>query len=137
MKEVLLPSLDKVAFDHAPSVRKQLVATLATWFARIETIRQFDAVLLPLLLAGVVDESPEVRSAALAKLNELSTTWERDEDGADNSAQAEADPMEVDSDFSAPPLYFPTRPPHGAREMATRYSMALLLLCLPHHIDVY
>jgi dynein assembly factor 5 len=115
IKETLLPALGKTLFDHAPSVRKQLVLTLAAWFQRIETIRQYETALLPLLLSGVVDESPEVREVTLTKLQELAPKWERDNESVVESA------MDVDSDQPlTPPALFPARPPRGARTLATR-----------------
>lgn len=116
MKETLLPALGKALFDHAPSVRKQLALTLASWFQRIETIHQYETALLPLLLSGVVDESPEVREVTLTKLDELALKWEReDESGAESVA------MEVDSEQSlTPPALYSARPPRGARVLAAR-----------------
>ncbi|GMF27325.1 unnamed protein product [Phytophthora fragariaefolia] len=127
MKEVLLPTAAKVVFDHAPSVRKQLVITLATWLAQIEQVQQFEASIFPLFLAGIVDDAPEVRALALTKLNELSAMWEaRDEAVIVKSSEVEL--MEVDkgSSKSAPPLFFETRPPLGARKVATSIPAEVL-----------
>lgn len=123
MKEIMLPAISKTVFDRAPSVRKQFVIMLATWFQSIVEIRQFQASLFPLLLAGVVDESPEVHEVSLKKLEELSVTWEARE----NDANGDAEPMAVDTDNSSssaagvPPAYFPTRPPAATRKLAARY----------------
>ncbi|ETI37684.1 hypothetical protein, variant 1 [Phytophthora nicotianae] len=127
MKEVLLPAVSKVVFDHAPSVRKQLVCMLAAWLGQIEQVQQFEASIFPIFLAGIVDESPEVRALSLAKLNELSANWEaRDDDGGVKSGDVEL--MEVDADDvkSAPPLFFETRPPLGARKLAASLQAQVL-----------
>ncbi|KAG3121103.1 hypothetical protein PI125_g590 [Phytophthora idaei] len=125
--EVLLPAVSKVVFDHAPSVRKQLVSTLAAWLGQIEQIEQFEASIFPIFLAGIVDESPEVRLLSLAKLNEISAIWEtRDDDGGVKSGDVEL--MEVDADAAkcAPPLFFETRPPLGARKLAASTQAQVL-----------
>ncbi|KAF4325053.1 hypothetical protein JM18_000916 [Phytophthora kernoviae] len=131
MKEVLLPSINKVVFDHAPSVRKQLVVTLSSWLAQIEQIQQFEAPLFPLFLAGIVDEAPEVRILSLAKLNQLSVMWEScDEDRGVASSDVEI--MDVDSGavLGAPLLFFDTRPPLGARRLARSIQSQVLPLLL-------
>ncbi|KAG6974883.1 hypothetical protein JG687_00000115 [Phytophthora cactorum] len=125
--EVLLPAVSKVVFDHASSVRKQLVSTLAAWLGQIEQIEQFEASIFPIFLAGIVDESPEVRLLSLAKLNEISAIWEtRDDDGGVKSGDVEL--MEVDADAAkcAPPLFFETRPPLGARKLAASTQAQVL-----------
>ncbi|KAG7401636.1 HEAT repeat-containing protein 2 [Phytophthora boehmeriae] len=127
IKEVLLPSISKVVFDHAPSVRKQLMITLASWLAQIEQIQKFEASLFPLFLAGLADETPEVRTLSLAKLNELSVMWEsRGEDEGIPSSDVER--MDVDSGavLSTPPLFFNTRPPLGARRLARSIQAQVL-----------
>lgn len=127
IKEVLLPAVNKVIFDHAPSVRRQLVITLAAWLGQIEQVQQFEASIFPIFLAGVVDESPEVRALSLAKLNELSAIWEtRGEDGGVKSGDVEL--MEVDAEAAkiTPPLFFDTRPPLGARKLATSIRAQVL-----------
>ncbi|KAG7393600.1 HEAT repeat-containing protein 2 [Phytophthora pseudosyringae] len=127
MKEVLLPAVSKVVFDHAPSVRKQLVITLAAWLGQIDQIQQFVTTIFPVFLAGIVDESPEVRALSLAKLNELSTTWEtREEDGGVMSGDVELMEVTVDPAQSAPPLFFETRPPLGARKLAANIQAQVL-----------
>ncbi|KAJ8530528.1 hypothetical protein ON010_g14384 [Phytophthora cinnamomi] len=127
MKEVLLPTVGKVVFDHAPSVRKQLVITLAAWLAQIEQVQQFEAFIFPIFLAGVVDEAPEVRALSLAKLNELSSIWEgRDEDGGVKSSDMELMEVDMDSANSAPPLFFESRPPLGARKLAASIQTQVL-----------
>ncbi|GMF15510.1 unnamed protein product [Phytophthora lilii] len=126
MKEVLIPALSKVVFDHAPSVRKQLVITLAAWLAQIEQIQQFEASIFPIFLAGVVDEAPEVRALSIGKLNELSALWDtRNEDGGVKSGDVD---MEIsnDSGSCAPPLFFETRPPLGARKLAASIQAEVL-----------
>lgn len=116
MKETLLPAVGKVLFDHAPSVRKQLSLTLAAWFERLQDTRVYEATLLPLLLSGVVDESPEVREITLTKIGELAIKWEGQEH------DTEATTMEVDSEISpTPPGFFPARPPLGVRLLASRF----------------
>lgn len=125
MKEIVLPAISKTVFDRAPSVRKQFAIMLATWFQSIVEIRQFQASLFPLLLAGVIDESPEVHEVSLKKLEELSVIWEARE----NDTSGDAEPMAVDADNSSssgsaagvPPAYFPTRPPAATRKLAARY----------------
>ncbi|OWZ19534.1 hypothetical protein PHMEG_0006218 [Phytophthora megakarya] len=127
MKEILLPAVSKVIFDHAPSVRKQLVITLAAWLGQIDQIQQFEASIFPIFLAGVVDEAPEVRELSLFKLYELSISWETgDEDGGVNSSDVEL--MEVDTQptTNAPPLFFETRPPLGARKLAASIRAQVL-----------
>ncbi|KAL4096005.1 hypothetical protein PRIC1_009370 [Phytophthora ramorum] len=131
IKEVLLPAVEKVVFDHAPSVRKQLVITLAAWLAQIQQIQQYEASIFPIFLAGIIDEAPEVRQLSLAKLNELSVIWEaRDEDG--NVKAGDVEPMEVDMDSAknTPPLFFETRPPLGARKLAVTIRAQVLPLLL-------
>uniref|UniRef100_M4BI61 Dynein axonemal assembly factor 5 TPR repeats domain-containing protein n=1 Tax=Hyaloperonospora arabidopsidis (strain Emoy2) TaxID=559515 RepID=M4BI61_HYAAE len=61
MKELLLPAVSKVVLDQSPSVRKQLVITLATWMAQSEQIEQFEASVFPIFLAGVADDAPDRR----------------------------------------------------------------------------
>lgn len=124
MKEVVLPAISKTVFDRAASVRKQFAIMLATWFQSIVEIRQFQAALFPLLLAGIVDESPEVHEVALKKLEELSVTWE----ARASDAEGDAEPMAVDADSSSsgsavgsPPAYFSTRPGAATRKLAARY----------------
>ncbi|CAH0517030.1 unnamed protein product [Peronospora belbahrii] len=127
MKQVLLPTMSKVVLDHAASVKKQLAITLAAWFAQIEQIQQFEASILPMFLAGIVDESPEVRTLCLAKLNDISIMWEhRDENQGVKSGDVEL--MEVDLDFvnRIPPLFFGSRPPLGARKLAASIQAELL-----------
>lgn len=125
MKEVVLPAVSKVVFDRAPSVRKQFVVMLAAWFQQISEIRQFQAPLLPLLLAGVVDESPEVQQTALQKIDELATVL------AQRSIEdSEAEPMTVDEGYtsnvgSKPPAYFSARPALSTRKLAVRCEPAL------------
>ncbi|KAE9037934.1 hypothetical protein PR003_g6197 [Phytophthora rubi] len=127
MKEVLLPTMGKVVFDHAPSVRKQLVITLAAWLAQIQQIQQFEASIFPIFLAGIVDDAPEVQALSLTKLNELSTLWEgRDDDGGVKSGDVELMEVDLDSAKSAPPLFFGTRPPLGARKLATSIHAQVL-----------
>jgi dynein assembly factor 5 len=127
MKEVLLPAVSKVVFDHAPSVRKQLVKTLAVWLATIEQVQQFEADIFPVFLAGVVDDSPEVRALSLAKLSELSAIWEaRDEDGDVKSGDVELMEVDADSAQSSPPLFFESRPPLGARKLAASVQAKVL-----------
>lgn len=119
MKEVVFPAISKVVFDRAASVRKQFALMLATWFQQMTEIRQFQASLFPLLLAGIVDESPEVQETALVKLNELAVTWE-----ALASDAGDAEPMAVDGDERSgagnPPAYFSSRPSAATRKLATR-----------------
>ncbi|TYZ59531.1 hypothetical protein PybrP1_003449 [[Pythium] brassicae (nom. inval.)] len=118
MKDVVLPAIRKVLFDRAPSVRKQFVVMLATWFAQIREIRQFQAPLFPLLLAGVVDESPEVQQSTLEKLEELAVTLVKraGEEGG------ESEPMAVDegtsnSSAATPSAYFSSGPPTPSGEV--------------------
>lgn len=113
MKEVLFPAISKAIFDHAASVRKQLVLMLATWFKEIQHVHQYYALLFPLFLSGVVDESPEVHELAVQKMNALAVTWESFENVDD------VESMAVDDDVQ-PPLVFMTRPPLGARHLAKR-----------------
>lgn len=121
MKEIVLPAVSKVVFDRAPSVRKQFAIMLTTWFKSIAEICQFQAALFPLLLAGIVDESPEVHEVALKKLEELAVTWEARASDVDDDAE----PMAIDADSSSAtghrPAYFPTRPPAATRKLAARY----------------
>uniref|UniRef100_K3W704 TOG domain-containing protein n=1 Tax=Globisporangium ultimum (strain ATCC 200006 / CBS 805.95 / DAOM BR144) TaxID=431595 RepID=K3W704_GLOUD len=127
MKEVVLPAVSKVVFDHSASVRKQFVLMLATWFQRIAEIQQFHASLFPLFLAGIVDESPEVQQAALAKLPEVATAWENAVDGALGD---DAEPMVIDGDVASsavtPPAYFPSRPSAATRKLATSIQSEVL-----------
>ncbi|CAI5725813.1 unnamed protein product [Peronospora effusa] len=115
MQEVLLPAVSKVVLDHAPSVRKQLTITLAAWLAQIQ---QFEASIFPIFLAGVVDEAPEVRALALAKLNDLSVTWEH--------RDVELPEVVLDSTKSTPPLFFESRPQLGARKFAASIQADVL-----------
>lgn len=127
MKEELLPAISKVIFDHAPSVRKQLTITLASWLGQIEQIQQFEASIFPLFLAGIVDESPEVRALSISKLNELSSTWEsRDEDGGVKTDSVELMDVDADPTKSTPPLFFETRPSLGARKLAASIQAEVL-----------
>lgn len=125
MKDVLVPALNKVVFDRAPSVRKQLALALATWFTQIDAIQQFYAALLPLLLAGVVDESPEVQSISLQQLDALAVVWaerlNRDSDAPE--------PMAVDSGSNSgtPPVYFAHAPAPSVRALAVRCVLPLPL----------
>lgn len=113
MKEVLLPVISKSIFDHAASVRKQLVLMLATWFKEIQDVHHYFALLFPLFLSGVVDESPEVHELSVQKINALAVTWEIFENADD------VESMVVDDDLQ-PPLVFAARPPLGARQLAKR-----------------
>ncbi|KAF1335701.1 hypothetical protein FI667_g1163, partial [Globisporangium splendens] len=136
MKEVVLPAVSKVVFDHAGSVRKQLVLMLATWFQRIAEIQQFHASLFPLFLAGVVDESPEVQQTALAKLPEVATAWENALDGPTGD---DTEPMAVDGDAASsavtPPAYFPSRPSAATRKLATSIQSEVLPVLLEKASD--
>ncbi|CAI5745306.1 unnamed protein product [Peronospora destructor] len=124
MKEVLLPAISKVVLDHAPSVRKQLTITLAAWLAQIQ---QFEASIFPIFLAGVVDEAPEVRALALAKLNDLSVTWEhRDGDRDVKSSDVRLAEVVLDSAKSIPPLFFESRPQLGARKLVASIQAEVL-----------
>lgn len=127
MNEVLLPAVSKVIFDHTPSVRKQLIIALAAWLSQIEQIQQFEASIFPLFLAGIVDESSEVRALSIAKLNAISTAWET-RDGGEGFLTGDAESMEVDLDTARnmPPLFFETRPPLGARKVAASIQTMVL-----------
>ncbi|RLN93970.1 hypothetical protein BBJ28_00004090 [Nothophytophthora sp. Chile5] len=127
MKEILVPAMGRVVFDHAPSVRKQLITTLAAWLDRIDQIQQFEADLFPLFLAGIVDDSPEVRALCLGKLNELSATWKaRDDDGGITSNDVELMAVDNEAARPTPPLFFETRPPLGARKLAISIQAQVL-----------
>lgn len=121
MKEVLLPAISKSIFDHAASVRKQLVLMLATWFKEIQDVHHYYAQLFPLFLSGVVDESPEVHELSVQKMNALAVTWETFENADD------VESMVVDDDLQPPPLVFTARPPLGARQLAKRLDTAYAL----------
>ncbi|DBA01279.1 TPA: hypothetical protein N0F65_001784 [Lagenidium giganteum] len=131
MKDVLLPNVSKTVFDHAALVRKQLVLTIANWLGQIEHIQHYQASLFPLLLAGIVDESPEVQTIALQRLNELAASWE-----AAANDNGEPEPMQVEGESSAtPPFGFPTRPPPGARKLANTLQTEILTPLLQHVSD--
>ncbi|TMW60589.1 hypothetical protein Poli38472_000631 [Pythium oligandrum] len=125
MKEVLLPSIQKVVFDHAASVRKQLVLTVATWLREIESSRHYESELLPVLLAGAVDDSPEVVQTFNISLNDLAAKWNASTEGSDD-----VDSMEVDESVK-PPVYFSSRPPNGARRLAKQVAKEVL----PHLLE--
>lgn len=130
MKDVVLPAISKVVFDRAPAVRKQLVVTLATWFATIREIRQFQAPLFPLLLAGVVDESPEVQQVTREKLDELAPTLARRASEEDGESEQLMAVDEGDSNPSAVPLaaYFPSGPPApSVRKLAVRWGLGAVV----------
>jgi dynein assembly factor 5 len=118
MNDILIPALTKVIFDRTPSVRKQFVLLVATWFKEITIIKQFQTTLLPFLLAGMTDESPEVQQITHIKLEELSSKWEQEQ--ADST---EIEPMAIDEDGSTFPgaanVPFKTRTPRGARLLAS------------------
>ena len=126
MDEILLPAVRKVVLDQSPSVRKQLVITLAAWMAQPEQIGQFEASVFPILLAGVTDDAPDVRALSVAKLNDLAVVWEsRDEAG---EVASDDERMDVDSEpaGSVPPFFFDTRPPIGARKFAASVKAQVL-----------
>ncbi|TDH64770.1 uncharacterized protein CCR75_001536 [Bremia lactucae] len=124
LTELLMPAVRKVVFDHAPSVRKQLVVTLAAWLSQINQVQQFDKLIFPAFLAGITDESPEVRELSIAKMNEISTIWET----RDGSEAVDENDMIVDEKAvrSTPPLYFQSRPPIGARKLAIKIQAQVL-----------
>uniref|UniRef100_A0AAV1T385 Dynein assembly factor 5, axonemal n=1 Tax=Peronospora matthiolae TaxID=2874970 RepID=A0AAV1T385_9STRA len=126
MKELLLPVVSIVVLDQSPSVRKQLVVTLATWMAQSEQIEQFEASVFPIFLAGVADDAPDVRVLCLAKLNDLSVIWESR--GGARGVGPGDELMEVDSEpaSSIPPFFFDTRPPIGARNFAASITAQVL-----------
>ena len=118
MKDVLLPALSKVVYDRSATVRKQLVQTLASWFEDIEELRNFEGKILPLLLSGLTDESPEVVNYTCEALEKLGGKWENDEvqrmdEDIDMSSE---DPCVLSA--SAP---FKVRPNRGARLLTRRY----------------
>jgi dynein assembly factor 5 len=74
-KEVLLPMLRKTVYDRTPSVRKAFIKMLMRWLRKIETVHQFEGILLPFLLAGLADENPEIQKFALSEFEELGGEW--------------------------------------------------------------
>ncbi|OQR93835.1 hypothetical protein ACHHYP_02194 [Achlya hypogyna] len=130
MKDILLPNLSRVTFDRSAAVRKQLVQTMATWCLRIEELRDFEAALLPLLLAGLADEAPEVQAHGLALVDQLSTLWAAD------PANATDDDVATDTnDAMAPAAPFSGRPPRGARLVCRRLLASLLPALLEQCAD--
>lgn len=122
MKDVLYPALRKVMVDRAPSVRKQLVLTIATWMRDIREIRQYQAMLVPFYLAGVVDDSQEVRDTFHSTLMDLSVKWEAYDENNEETSGHDDEPMLVESvNGHTPPAYFTKQPPIGSRRMANRY----------------
>ncbi|CAK4191681.1 unnamed protein product [Aphanomyces euteiches] len=122
MKDILLPNFIKVMFDRSPVVRKQLVQTTASWFEHIDELREFEAPLLPLFLAGLADESPDVQNHSLQWLDMLSKKW------AVDYASEDHDMEEHDNFIESPP--FKSRPPKGARLNAQRQKSASILRIL-------
>ncbi|CAK4287642.1 hypothetical protein Ae201684P_000738 [Aphanomyces euteiches] len=118
MKDILLPNFIKVMFDRSPVVRKQLVQTTASWFEHIDELREFEAPLLPLFLAGLADESPDVQNHSLQWLDMLSKKW------AVDYASEDHDMEEHDNFIESPP--FKSRPPKGARLNAQRLLESVL-----------
>ncbi|OQS04441.1 hypothetical protein THRCLA_03322 [Thraustotheca clavata] len=117
MKDILLPNLSRVVFDRSAAVRKQLVQTIATWYARITELREFEASLLPLQLSGLTDDSLEVQEFTMQKLNELCLIWAADElNKVNDSSEDEA--MSVIVPLASVP--FQSRPPKGARLQCQR-----------------
>ncbi|RHY29489.1 hypothetical protein DYB32_005433 [Aphanomyces invadans] len=117
MKDILLPNLSKVVFDRSPSVRKQLVQTTGSWFEHIDELREFEASLVPLFLAGIADESPDVQAFCLTYLDKLNAKWEESEDMAAPS-DMEVDTAASQYDVVTPP--FLHRPGAGARRVVQR-----------------
>ncbi|KAL7691346.1 putative armadillo-like helical protein [Plasmopara halstedii] len=127
MNEVLMPAVSKVIFDHAPSVRMQLVRTLAAWLSQNEHIQQFEASVFSVFLAGIVDDSPKIRALSIAELGLISTNWEtRCEDIGIKFDDVEPMSLSLDTENCIPPLYFESRPPLGARKFAASLHAQVL-----------
>ncbi|KAF0691040.1 Aste57867_17652 [Aphanomyces stellatus] len=125
MKDILLPNLSKVMFDRSAAVRKQLVDTTAAWFEHVDELREFQAPLLPLFLAGLADDAPEVQAHGLELLARLSPTWQVDGDDVD---MGNDEPPSSAYIALAP---FTRRPPNGAR----LFVQSLLEKLLPSLLD--
>ncbi|GLD91632.1 hypothetical protein PINS_up000165 [Pythium insidiosum] len=121
MNDVLVPAANKALFDHAASVRRQLVVTIATWLREIEHAASYHSSLLPLLLAGAIDEAPDVQDAFRASISDLALKWGATIDGAGDDDDNDVE-MDEQND-RAPPLYFSSRLPLGVRRIARRYVL--------------
>eukprot|EP00742_Colponemidia_sp_Colp-10_P006952 GILJ01007461.1.p1 GENE.GILJ01007461.1~~GILJ01007461.1.p1 ORF type:complete len:843 (-),score=129.06 GILJ01007461.1:37-2523(-) len=71
--EECIPPLKLLTNDRIPSVREGLYLVVATWLEKLAPtyLRSFDAKLFPLLLAGVTDETPELRTLSVELLDKL------------------------------------------------------------------
>lgn len=76
MEESVYPAIRKLVHDRTASVRKQLVVLLSTWFIKMEDIKEYEALLFPLLLSMVSDDAPDVQTHAINALSSLGPVWE-------------------------------------------------------------
>ena len=81
VRDALAPPMRALAWDHSPPVRQALFRSLGVLLgargsqAPSAALPAFYRELLPLLLLGVTDESPEIASEALSIVEEVGTTF--------------------------------------------------------------
>jgi dynein assembly factor 5 len=128
-KEVLIPQLRKMVYDRTPTVRKEFMKMLLRWLRKIETVHQFEAKLLPLLLAGLADENPEVQKFTLTNFETLGEEWAvRNADKMPSEEGADGDTTMFDfGEMELPePFKEAGRPSAGARAMVKRVLSEML-----------
>lgn len=90
MADSVGPALRVLAFDRTASVRKERTAMLATWMLQLPQAASHDALLMPHLLGGLCDESPEVQQYALEQLLRVADARAASETAGDAAARSAA-----------------------------------------------
>ncbi|XP_002970051.2 dynein assembly factor 5, axonemal isoform X2 [Selaginella moellendorffii] len=127
------PGVKAVAFDHSDAVRKVFFEYVALWLGyepdetcpMTETKNQtaYMPLLLPLLLLGIGDDSPEISTSTLAmvyRVGEVYKHW-----NAHDSVQEKT----WRHDSNVLPLPFETEPGYGSRLMIQRHLKQIVYDC--------
>jgi len=123
LKDVLLIPLNKIIYDGSPTVRKEFVKMLTYCLRNIESVEQFHSDLLPLLLAGLGDDNPDVQKLALSNVEAYGAEWYATQGegaaGADEASMFDFSTIDL-------PAPFEERPGVGARKMLQKVLRLML-----------
>ncbi|XP_029292863.1 dynein assembly factor 5, axonemal [Cottoperca gobio] len=110
----VLSHLTQRLFDDSPQVRKAVTAVIGDWLLHMRDRYSYFHKLIPLLLAGINDEIPEIRLLAADLWKQVGAQWEKENEDEIKD--------KIDFLLTQPPFYPPgvERPGLGCRELVVR-----------------
>ncbi|KAF8561388.1 HEAT repeat containing protein [Paragonimus westermani] len=119
VEQTIIPLTQRL-FDTASSIRYGVIEVVGSWLLDLPDRYSYHTKLLPLLLSGLVDDSPDVRDLAEDLWHDVGLKFEKE-----NEEQLK-DKLDFDK---GPPSHYPLgckRPVLGCRELVYRSASRLL-----------